>query len=334
MTVEDPVSVLTNPTNISLPPFDSYSTRKEDMSSSTSAVVSYLAENSADWHSHKIMEKFAAVQGQLPSLSWKNALLVALQYPQATHIRHENAWEQDGLVGHPEESKIWIWEPIYDTACPKCGNTPAYHSKPYISCDYHQTGTPEHWPTDVVGTTPAPYYDINQIAGVDEEGDVNRSPLRNIGGKALRAICEEAITEDGYQLNQVSEWELGDAQGQLRRSAMTLKPIIDIISSGQPQEALSAVKYHLLAEFTTSGAEYGYTDWGKALATWIVYCVGSHIGYHESHYSPHIGDISSIGDSPDTVIEGLDTISTTAESYINRLKQHTRRRQREFHDSI
>jgi hypothetical protein len=334
MTVEDPVSVLTSQSDISLPPFNNYTTRKEDMSDSTSAVISYLADSTADWHSHQVMEKFAAVQGELPSLSWKNALLVALQYPQATYIRHKNAWAEDGLVGQSNESKIWIWEPIYDTACPKCGNTPAYHSRSHISCDYHQTGTPEHWPTDVVGTTPAPYYDVNQVAGVDAESSVNRSPLRNIGGKALEAICETVITEDGYQLNKVSEWELDGSQGQLRRSAMTLKPLIDIVSSGQPQEALSAVKYHLLADFTTNGAESGYTDRDESLAAWIVYCIGSHIGYHESHYSPDIGATPSIGDSPDTVKEGLQTISTTAESHINRLKQHTRRRRREFQDSI
>jgi len=330
MTADDPISVLTNQSDASFSLFDNFSTRKGEMSEAISEVISYLAESAPDWQYHKAMETITAVQGQFSNLSWKNVLLVALQCPQATHIKHQDAWERDGVVGQPGASAIWIWEPVYGTACPKCGNTPDYHSKPHVSCTYHRTGTPRHWPTDVVGTTPAPYYDISQVLSVDDDSSVSSSPLQNIGGNALETISELAIADDGYQLNRVDEWELDGSQGRLRQSPMTLKPIIDVTSSGQPQEALSAVKYHLLAEFSTSGADYGYTERDEILATWIVYCIGSHIGYHDSHFAPKIGAVPTIGNSPETVKEALQTISTTAESHINRLKQHARRRRREF----
>lgn len=325
----NPLSVLARPSRSQSITFGDYTDRKEDMGDTVATVVSSLANRPVDWQYMAAVEEYAGVQGRLYNLSWRNALLVALQYPQATHIKHEDTWKRAGVATKDGTDKIWIWEPIYAPACPKCGNTEAYHSKPHVSCTYHRTGTPEHWPTDVVGTTPEPYYDVSQVTGSALGSHTNQSPLQNIGGRALESISEQVLSEDGYNLNIVSGKTLDVPRGRLRRSAMTLRPIIEVVSAAQPYEALSAVKYHLLADFTTDGENYGYTDRDETLASWILYCIGSHIGYHESHYTPDSSEAASIGNTPEEVKAAFQMISTTTESHLNRLEQHVRRRQRE-----
>jgi hypothetical protein len=327
-----PISVLTAQPQTSPTPieFNDYSTRKEEMSTAISKTVSYLAggDTTPDWRYSNLLKQYAATQGNLHQLSWRNALLVTLQYPAATHIKSEDSWTRSGAVAQSDEHRIWIWEPIYDTACPRCGNTPAYHDKPHVDCEYHERGSPEHWRTDVVGTRPAPYFDVAQVAGGTLEADDIQSPLEGIGGKALKEICCEMASEDGYKLNTVDRRDLQDSLGQLRRSAMTLQPIIDVAAVGVPSEALSAVKYHLLADYVTSGDSYGYTNEDETIAAWAAFAVGSCIGYDESHFSPKATFPVPLGDTPQSVEESLQAISETTDSYVKRLQQHARRRKR------
>ncbi|EMA17292.1 hypothetical protein C435_11345 [Haloarcula marismortui ATCC 33799] len=135
-------------------------------------------------------------------------------------------------------------------------------------------------------------------------------------------------SEDGYKLNTVDRRDLQDSLGQLRRSAMTLQPIIDIAAVGLPSEALSAVKYHLLADYAASGDSYGYTDEDETIAAWAAFAVGSCIGYDESHFSPKATFPVPLGGTPQSVEESLQAISETTDSYVKRLQQHAQRRKR------
>jgi hypothetical protein len=107
-----PISVLTAQPQTSPTPieFNDYSTRKEEMSTAISKTVSYLAggDTTPDWRYSNLLKQYAATQGNLHQLSWRNALLVTLQYPAATHIKSEDSWTRSGAVAQSDEHRIWI----------------------------------------------------------------------------------------------------------------------------------------------------------------------------------------------------------------------------------
>lgn len=68
------------------------------------------------------------VQGRFHDYSYRNALLLNRQCPEATSVVGYRTWqaEFDRQV-RDGESAIRIWAPIIAKRCPECGNSPGYH---------------------------------------------------------------------------------------------------------------------------------------------------------------------------------------------------------------
>jgi hypothetical protein len=111
---------------------------------------------------------------------------------------------------------------------------------------------------------------------------------------------------------------------------MTLQPIIDVAAVGLPSEALTAIKYHLLADAVTTDGDYGHSDVDEARAAWATYAVSAHVGYGDSHFSPKAEFPIPRGKDQASVKELLEGISSTSESYIKRLQKQAERRRRQF----
>lgn len=198
---------------------------REDLSAITDSWVESIATNGTD-ESRPILEDYLRVQAEFPNRSWRNVLLILSQRPSATVLRDRDSWrKQYRRTVNAGEDPIWLWQPISAKCCPRCGNSPEYHEKEFIECDNHQTGRPEYWPTGVVGTKPAPYFDVAQTTGqpVEMEG----ADLRALSDRGVWKILKEIIAVRGYSVESVDpyRWEYDEA-AVVATDSFSFEPVI------------------------------------------------------------------------------------------------------------
>jgi hypothetical protein len=258
------------------------------------------------------------MQARLFRLSWRNALLAYLQYPNGRWLRTSDDWKQDGFTVENGESAIWIWEPIIKKSCPVCDNSLEYHDRPHVDCTNHQTGHPEYWPEGVVGTKPTPYFDISQVRAVStNEQTYPHELLSRASPSALSTLIEALISEDGYALEttlpHAAEFDGG---GQIHRNVMTFQPEIEVLSCNPQQQAPYLIKYHLLAKAHEESGTPSSQE--REIATWAAAALSSYFPLDDDELTLQPG---RLGDSKDDVEAALTDISTAIEKYRKRLRR-------------
>jgi hypothetical protein len=163
-------------------------------------------------------QRWLDAQAAFHDYSYRNALLIKRQCPEATRVAGYRTWQEE-FDRHVEEgeSAIWIWAPITAPACPDCQNSPTYTD--HDDCTYE---TPQdEWQTDVVGFRPVPVFDVSQTAG---------EPLPELdtaarGGSA--ATLDRVLTagHEGLGLDvalvEPEAWSHGDAAGVCHHGGTT-----------------------------------------------------------------------------------------------------------------
>jgi len=136
--------------------------RADRMRAAVDDWVEDLTAAIGDARASEQFQRWLDAQTAFHDYSYRNALLIKRQCPEATRVAGYRTWQAE-FDRHVEEgeSAIWIWAPITAPACPDCGNSPAYTD--HGDCTYE---TPQdEWSTDVVGFKPVPVFDVSQTAG-------------------------------------------------------------------------------------------------------------------------------------------------------------------------
>jgi hypothetical protein len=271
----------------------------------------------------KTSEQFQAwldVQSRFHDYSYRNTLLIARQCPEATKVAGYRTWQEEfNRQVQDGEQAIWIWAPIIAKQCPGCGNSPDYHAD--SDCAYDET-SPEEWSEGPVAFKPVPVFDISQTEGeplpeldTNAHGDARELFPAVFGAAETLDVQAEII--DG------NEWAHGTANGICQTSDPdTSRPIAEVqVKDRKNTAAVTAVLIH---EYAHALLHSGVSDKPErekreVEAEAVAYVVGRYFGLDMSGSALYLAAWHS--EEPDTILDRLNRISTTAAEIIDAVSQ-------------
>ncbi|WP_148412911.1 ImmA/IrrE family metallo-endopeptidase [Haloferax sp. KTX1] len=171
--------------------------------------ITDLLDETTTARTSEAFQRWLDAQSRFHDYSARNALLISLQYPDATHVAGYRRWqtEFDRQVSEGE-SAIWIWAPITAKVCPTCGEPKASHDD-----DCESDGVPStEWPTQLRSFKPVPVFDVSQTTGEP----LPSLPTETYGDAVdLVSVLCAAADSLGVDVSLVSpsEWSHGAARG-------------------------------------------------------------------------------------------------------------------------
>src|SRR6056297_3760786 len=187
--------------------FKETDTRRDEMHSTIEAWIDDLADHVDDAQASEEFQDWLDVQSRFHDYSYRNTLLIQLQYPAATKVAGYNTWQND-FDRHVQEGEqaIWIWAPIITKRCPECENSPSYHEK--IGCEYNETSTDE-WSKGLVGFKPTAVFDVSQTEG--EPLPELETAATGDADDLVPALLDAAAALDvEVRVVDAAEWDHGD----------------------------------------------------------------------------------------------------------------------------
>jgi len=294
--------------------FETTDTRKDEMQRT---IEQWAEELVAEVEAAKSSEQFREwldVQSRFHDYSYRNTLLIARQYPEATKVAGYRTWQEefDRQVQDGEQA-IWIWAPIIAKQCPGCGNSPNYHET--TDCEYDET-PPEDWSEGPVAFKPVPVFDISQTEGepLPELDTVARGDATDLFPAVIGAADTLGVQ---VAVVDVAEWDHGAAEGICRPADDTDGDNAEIeIKAQESTAAMAAVLVH---EYAHALLHNGVTDKPErekreVEAEAVAYVVGRHFSLDMSGSALYLATWQS--DKPETVLDRLGRISQTATEVI------------------
>jgi hypothetical protein len=255
-------------------------------------------------------QQWLDAQAAFHDYSYRNALLIKRQCPEATRVAGYHTWREEFDRHVCEgESAIWIWAPIRAPACPDCGDSPSYTN--HDDCTYD---TPQaDWPEDVVGFRPVPVFDIAQTAGEPlPELDTN---ARGGDEDLLERVVEAGRDDLDLTVDLVppETWGHGEAAGVCEHGG-----------DGQPSVRVKrrdpgATAGTLLHEYAHAVCHDGALDETERAAReveaeTVAYLAGRRLGLDTGHSARYLAAWD--GDAEETVRERLGRIQRTGERLV------------------
>ncbi len=189
--------------------FSDAPTRTDEMHDALDNWIADLLDETTTAHASDAFQRWLDVQCQFHDYSARNALLISLQCPDATHVAGYRTWqtEFDRQVSEGE-SAIWIWAPITAKVCPACGEPKSGHDD-----DCESDGVPySEWSSQLRSFKPVPVFDVSQTTG-ESLPSLETATYGDASG-LVSALCAaaESLGVD-VSLVSPSEWTHGAARG-------------------------------------------------------------------------------------------------------------------------
>ncbi|GAA0312784.1 ImmA/IrrE family metallo-endopeptidase [Halarchaeum salinum] len=293
--------------------FEDSSSRSESMTETIEAWVEDLITHVGEARESEAFQEWLDVQSRFHDYSYRNTLLITLQYPEATKVAGYRAWQED-FDRHVQEgeSAIWIWAPIIAKQCPECENSPNYHEQ--SDCEYDET-PPEEWSEGLVGFQPASVFDVSQTEG-EPLPELETAATGDAGD--LVAVLEDAASELDVEVRLVDaeEWIHGQAEGICKPRQSDEPPLVEVRDRANEAD-LAVTLVHELAHALLHGAisDPLARSEQELEAEAVAYIVGRHYGLDTSNSSFYLA--AWAGDDPEAIRERLGRISRTAEQLID-----------------
>jgi len=293
--------------------------RQAEMSAYISASLERFSNIGSDHEppgTRSLFTEWLETQAQFHTRSWRNTLLIHGQFPTATKIRDYDSWAEESVQVNAESSAIWQWDPIYAKACPQCGESLSYHKDDLVDCAYHVDSHPEYWSVDVVGTRPAPYFDVSQtsvLLGTAAEAGSLLSSITPIG---VANVITESATRKGYEVRTVSPSSADfGGEGAVRRDVLSFSPVIWIAEGDSDEEAYRLLKYYTIADEQARDGELDATD--RMIAHSVAAGVASQLNIP---YPAEDIEMELLGDTAADVEGSLSAINNRMENMMTRFQ--------------
>ncbi|OLZ39310.1 hypothetical protein A6E15_18105 [Natrinema saccharevitans] len=292
--------------------FDDSDTWHDEMHSTIEAWVQDLVDEVDDAVSREQFTAWLDVQSRFHDYSHRNTLLIKLQCPVTTRVAGYRTWQNEfGRHVKEGETAIWIWEPIIAKQCPDCGNSPSYHER--SGCEYDET-PPDSWEKGPVGFRPAPVFDISQTDG--EPLPDLETEAKGQADELVSALLDAANSlEVDVEVVPPRDWSYENAKG-----------VCEYRPQGQPRVAvrdrendadLAVTLVHEYAHVLLHGGVDDEAERSKREleAEAVGYIVGRYFELDTSGSAFYLAGWH--GDEPETIIDRLERISSTAQEIID-----------------
>jgi len=189
--------------------FSDAPTRADEMHNAIDDWITVLLAETTTARASEAFQRWLDVQSRFHDYSARNALLISLQCPDATHVAGYRTWqtEFDRQVSEGE-SAIWIWAPITAKVCPTCGEPKASHDD-----DCESDSVPDtEWPTQLRAFKPVPVFDVSQTTGEPLPSLTTETHGDSSGLVSALCAAAEPLRLD-VTLVSPSEWTHGAARG-------------------------------------------------------------------------------------------------------------------------
>jgi hypothetical protein len=182
--------------------------RPQEMRQAITTWYSELGTNLSTPMGNAQLTDWLRMQARIPYASARNAILLAVQQPDASELRTFDGWvEQHDCTVRNDETAIWLWDPIVARQCPECGRGHFEHEdatghNDSVSC----TETPpSQWERTTVKYTPTALFAREQMSGLppaSTDGPIHIRPP-TVGSDEYRPDLDEnaAVAPDPGRLD-------------------------------------------------------------------------------------------------------------------------------------
>lgn len=297
--------------------FDEANGRSEQMRDEIEAWAKELCEMTDEARASEEFQEWLDVQAKFHDYSHRNTVLIKQQMPEASKVAGYWTWQNE-FDRHVKEgeSAIWIWAPIIDQKCPKCGNSPSYHESGRVDCSYHEESDPDNWQEGAVGFKPTSVFDISQTEG-EPVPELETEAYGDVDG-VVDALLEVAKTFDiRVEIVDEKDWTR-DSEGFCRRDPMTMDPIVKV-RDRENSGTLARVLIHEIVHAELHGAGENTQKEREVEADAVAYIVSRYFGIDAENVANYLAAWDE--DAPETLQDRLQRISSEAKRLISHTEQ-------------
>ena len=296
--------------------FDDSDTRHDEMHSTIETWLEDLVCEVDDAVSSDQFREWLDVQSEFHDYSPRNTLLIQRQCPHATRVAGYRTWQNefDRCVSKGEKA-IWIWAPIIAKKCPKCGNSSSYHER--SDCEYDET-PPDEWSKGLVAFRPAPVFDVSQTEGEPLPG--LETEATGEGGELVPVLLEAAVVlEVEAEAVSPQKWSHSSAKG-ICQYRLEKQPLVKVRDRENEADLAVTLVHEYAHALLHSGSDTEDERAKRELeAEAVGYIVGRYFGIDTSGSAFYLAAWE--GDGPETVLDRLERISSTAQKIIDLVEE-------------
>lgn len=288
------------------------STRSDDMAEVLGEWIADLQDATEAAQESEKFREWLDTMAQFHDYSARNALLIQLQKPDATHVASMSTWNDLDRSIKSGSDAIWIRCPIITDKCPECGNAPSYHDR--VSCDNHEEGHPDEWDEGVVGFRPGMVFDVSQTEGepLPESPEYDAEATAAGQGESTLSALKDAARELGIPVKVISPDEWDRNATAICRTGED-PPVVEI-QGRDPAAAAGDLAHELAHGLLHDGADTPEKHEKEIEAEAVAYVVGRYFGLDTSNSRFYLAGWA--GEDTDEISARLRTISNTAETII------------------
>lgn len=303
--------------------FDDKDSRKDQMEATVEEIVGDLVDAAKEARESDAMDRFLDARAAFHDYSFRNAMLIKMQKPDATRVAGYSTWDKE-FDRHVKEGEnaIWIWRPNTVTShkCPQCGNAPSYHAgNAELDCKHAgEDSDPDEWNFDPVdewergeilcGFSPAPVFDVSQTEG-EPLPEIDTAATGDASG-LLEPVLEAGRDSLGVDVSVVpaDEWSR-EAEGICRH---TTPPTIEVKERTDAATIKTLLHEYAHAELHVGEFVGVERDARELEAEAVAYVVGRQLGLNVDNSANYVAVWA--GDDAEQIRNRLDRITETAKT--------------------
>lgn len=285
--------------------FTETDTRREAMHRAVDGWLEMLATELEAGDGHERVVQWLEMQATFPAYSVRNAILLALQAPDATELATQQDWadayERTVLS---DADPIWLLEPDYAPYCPACEQRHPDHEAGDCTDD-----PLVEWPYAIIGYTPMAYYDVTQTEGRSVP-NAAAPATQSATTRFTRVLA--AAPRLGIDLRVVdrADWAHGPVTARFAGLTSDGRPRVEVHTrEGGPTDSVGVLQAYAMARLhALADPSVVMARGGDALAATGIVCVERDIAFD----APRLSLGAWQGDDADVLRARLTRITRVA----------------------